>query len=432
MGLSPGLDLSAAEQVRSSHADGNNFGPRHGHSPFFLAQAESTLALRFVEVARAHSTKTALMLADERRVSYSELLDRSLRIATGLLAAIPRPHCAVGILIDSPADGVEAILGALLAGFSYLPIDASLKQPHLYRVFEAAQPAALIANASLSNRQPDFNVPRLNLAELRLNAPAGSVAAAGPEQPAALFATSGTTGNPKIVALSHRAILFDIGRQTNDLYLGPDDRFDLLFSLGFSASLAPLFGVLLNGADFHPLDLRSRPARLLDWIEAREITVSSMTTSTFRMAVATAGEAEGRCPRLRLLSLGGESVFGCDVAAFRARFSCNCVLQNAAASTETRTYAQYFVAGATASVSDPAPIGWPVWGKEVRLLGSSGETIGGAGEGEVAVVSRYLADGYVNHEAQTQQRFHREPDGRTLFRTGDRARRSEDGCLTFL
>ena len=73
-----------------------------------------------------------------------------------------------------------------------------------------------------------------------------------------------------------RAILFDIGRQTNDLYLGPDDRFDLLFSFAFSGALAPMFGALLNGAQVHLFDPRDRLPDLPCWLAARRITVSTM------------------------------------------------------------------------------------------------------------------------------------------------------------
>src|SRR5262249_43544912 len=132
-----------------------------------------------------------------------------------------------------------------------------------------------------------------------------------PAELACLMATSGTSGEPKLVGLSHRAVLFDIGRQTNDLYLGPDDRFDLLFSFGFSASLAPMFGALLNGGSLHLLDLRDRSTELPAWLERSAITISTMTVSTFRSLVACC-RGPGVCPSLRLISVGGEPLLAKD------------------------------------------------------------------------------------------------------------------------
>ncbi len=427
----------SGEEVRSSHARCNGFGPRKGHSPFCLHQSESSLGARFCDIASLHPANIALALTDGTTLTYSDLLQRSQKIAGGIRATLRETAGPLAILASSQPEGIEAILGALLAGFPYLPIDSSISCSQLARLIEAAKPVALLTTMPESlptcflEQTSLSGVSCLDVSDLRLHSSPGELVSVSPEQPAALFPTSGTTGEPKIVALSHRAILFDIGRQTNDLYLGPDDRFDLLFSLGFSASLAPVFGALLNGAQLHPLDLQSENVRLLDWLEEREITVSTMATSTFRMAVATAPEATGRCPRLRLLSLGGESVLSRDVAAFRATIGGSCVLQNAMAATETRTYAQYFLVNRT-EPPDPVPIGWPVWGKEVRLLDENENAISGAGEGEIAIASRYLASGYINDAARTAERFSMEPDGLTVFRTGDRARRSEDGCLTFL
>jgi non-ribosomal peptide synthetase component F/thioesterase domain-containing protein len=430
-----GPQCGLTEEVRSRRADSNGFVPRAGHLPFSLDQAETSLGARFSDIALRYPTRSAVVLADETELSYSDLLQRSMRIAGGLLASLAERTGPLAILLPPSLDGIEAILGALLAGFAYLPIDPSIPDTQLDRLLAAARPVALLSSSAiiecLEAQSRLQGVRYLELAALRHHPPPAAVVETLPGQLAALFPTSGTTGDPKIVGLSHRAVLFDIGRQTNDLYLGPDDRFDLLFSLGFSASLAPLFAALLNGAQLHPLDLRLVSVRLLDWLEEREITVSTMTTATFRLAVATAPQTTGRCPRLRLLSLGGESVMGRDVAAFRASIAGGCVLQNAMAATETRTYAQYFLTSDTVA-PDPLPIGWPVWGKELLLLDENGEAITGAGQGEVAVVSSYLAHGYSNDPDRTGERFKAQADGRTLFRTGDRARRAEDGCLTFL
>ena len=425
--------------TRSTHADRNGFEPREGYRPFHLSHAESTLGLRFREVASRHDSKRAIISAAGEALSYQELLRRSLCIAGGLLDNLRKDEQPVIVLAPQSIEAIEAILAILFAGFTYLPLDPSLPGAEVSRICAVARPAALLsipdANRSWPIREIPSGIPCFDIAAMRKEQPLTCTPNSSPQQPAALFATSGTTGKPKLVTLSHRAILFDIGRQTNDLYLGPDDRFDLLFSTGFSASLAPLFGALLNGAELHPLDLRinldHETPRLLDWLETRKITVSNMATSTFRMAASTAQPAYGRCPRLRLLSLGAESVLSSDLQTFRRTIGPPCVLQNAMASTETRTYAQYFYTGAS-NPPEPLPIGWPVWGKDVLLLDDEGNSLSGPQEGEIVISSGYLANGYSNDAAQTAERFQPREDGLVLFRTGDRASRSEDGCLTFL
>lgn len=432
--LTPERALQNPAAIRSPCSDRNGFEPREGHRPFCLPDAESTLGARFYEAAVVHANRHAIVDEAGEAVSYEELLQRSLHIAGGLLARVKDGEQPIVLVASQSIAAAEAILGTLLAGLPYLPVDPSLPAAELARICAAAHPAAVLSTAVGGHGPSVAGIPSLDLAELLQARPLDGARSVSPHQAAALFATSGTTGTPKLVALSHRAILFDIGRQTNDLYLGPDDRFDLLFSTGFSASLAPLFAALLNGAELHPLDLRGDreggAPRLLDWIEDREITISNMTTSTFRLAAATAPSSD-RCPHLRLLSLSGERVSIDDLAGMRRIIGHQCVLQNAMASTETRTYAQYFVA-ADSHAPDPLPIGWPVWGKDVLLLDDEGRALSGPGEGEVAIRSSYLASGYINDPLQTAERFQPHGDDLTVFRTGDLASRSQDGCLTFL
>jgi thioesterase domain-containing protein/acyl carrier protein len=186
----------------------------------------------------------------------------------------------------------------------------------------------------------------------------------------------------------------------------------------------------LNGGSLHLFDLRARSTELPDWLQRSGITISTMTVSTFRSLVACC-RGPGACPGLRLISVGGEPLLATDVEAFRAVFSPSCVLQNAMAATETRTYAQYFVPRAGA-VEDPVPIGWSVAGKPIMLLDEKGARVPEGEAGEIAVQSHFLALGYANDGEGTSKRFFPQEDGSVVYRTGDRGRFRSDGCLVFL
>jgi acyl-coenzyme A synthetase/AMP-(fatty) acid ligase/thioesterase domain-containing protein/acyl carrier protein len=398
---------------RSPHADRNGFQPREGFTAFAPAEAESTLGARFRAVAKRRAQAIAVV-DGMRRVSYAELLDRAEAIGMRLRAECGPGGGIVGICRTGGLETVEAMLGALAGGFAYCCADPSLPPAQTAALWEAAAPLALLEGEECAVS------PRPGGTEGGTEGPGGI---------AALYATSGSTGAAKLVALAHRAVLFDIGRQTNDLCLGPDDRFDSLFSAAFSASLATVFGALLNGAELHHHDPGADLPGLPRWLAGRRITVSTMTVSLLRHT-CLAARTGLRGPVPRLLSAGGEALLAGDVEAFRSVFGAACVLQNAMASTETRTYAQYFVPPGGA-VESPVPIGWAVAGKAVVLLGESGEAAG-TDEGEIAIRSRYIAAGYVNDERLTAERFVPQPDGSVLYRTGDRGRLRHDGSLVFL
>jgi acyl-CoA synthetase (AMP-forming)/AMP-acid ligase II/thioesterase domain-containing protein/acyl carrier protein len=411
--------ITASIPFRSAHAGDNCFIPRPGFRPFDPLEAESTLGERFREVALRRGCATAV-IDGNLTLSYTELLERASAIAAKLRARCGAAGGIVAICLPSSLATIETLLGALLGGFGYFCLDPSLPQRQKVALLKAAGPVAL-------------EIGELCIGELQIDempAVEAGVNTCGPAGVAALYATSGSTGQPKMVALSNRAVLFDIGRQTNDLCLGPDDRFDLLSAFAFSSSLATVFGALLNGAQLHCFDLRQSLTTLPEWLREARITVSTMTVSMLRHICLLAFPAT-TFSDMRLLSVGGEALRAADVAAFRAGFPQSCVLQNAMASTETRTYAQYFVPSG-GLVESPVPIGWPVAGKEVHLLDGDGAPVPEGSEGEIAVRSRYLADGYANDPRFTATKFLPQPDGTTLYRTGDRGLFQPDGSLLFL
>jgi amino acid adenylation domain-containing protein len=426
--------LTASAALRSPHSEDNGFEARPGFHAFRWEGAESTLPARFAEVAHGRGDAIALVDGDYR-MTYRALLERSAAIAGPLQERLGAAAGPISLLMPFGARAVELMLGILWAGRSYLALDPSSPDSEIAQVLSAGSAAAIFGDAALGARlaalsptmEPLF-IPATDLIDAQ--AAQIEVKKTAPGETACLFATSGSTGEPKLVALSHRAVLFDIGRQTNDLYFGADDRFDLLFSFAFSASLAPIFGALLNGAELHLLDLRERLPELPAWLQMSRITISTMSVSTLR-SLCAALEGPGACPELRLLSVGGEALLSSDIKAFRSVFAQSCVLQNAMAATETRTYAQYFVPRKGGS-EDPVPIGWPVAGKEIILLGDDRRPVAESEPGEIAVRSRFLANGYANDPVRTSERFILQSDGTVLYRTGDRGRFRSDGCLLFL
>jgi amino acid adenylation domain-containing protein len=426
--------LTTSVSFRSPHAEDNGYQARAGFHAFRCDDAESTIPARFGEVARRRGDAVALVDGDYR-TSYRALLERSAVIAGHLRERLGTATGPVAVLMPFGARAVEFMLGILLAGRSYLTLEPSSPDSEIAKVLAAGAAAAILGDFALRPRLAAISpaVERLLVPVDALFGQARSgIVADGttPSETACIFATSGSTGEPKLVALSHRAVLFDIGRQTNDLYLGADDRFDLLFSFAFSASLAPIFSALLNGGELHLLDLRERLLDLPAWLQRSRITISTMTVSTLRSLCASL-RGPGACPNLRLLSVGGEPLLPGDVESFRSVFAPSCVLQNAMAATETRTYAQYFVPR-TGQIEDPVPVGWPVQGKQVFLLGDDAMPVREGEAGEIAVRSRFVASGYANDPARTSERFFPQSDGTVIYRTGDRGRFQSDGCLVFL
>jgi amino acid adenylation domain-containing protein len=427
--LQPLTGGETATFPRSKGVEGNGFTPWEGFVPFHLAEAEVDLGTRFREIVSVHSKSVALVDWDGSALTYQELLDRANRVASAVRACFrddPGAPRIVAVISRADSWGIIAAIGSLLAGCAYFPIDPAWPDAQVDKLLAESKPGVILADASAAKRLRGSAWILFEISTLLSFRPDSDRTTAGPGDAAAIFATSGSTGDPKLVVLSHRAILFDIGRQRNDLFLGPQDRFDLLFSMAFSASLAPIFGALLHGAQIHLFHLNTGLASFPEWLEERQISVSTMSVSTLRSVFITprrrfTGQA------LRLVSAGSEALLAPDVGAFLELFPERVALQNAMAATETRTYAQYFVIRGE-QMGDVVPVGWPVSGKEVTLLNNGRP----APAGEITIRSRYLSSGYLNDPGLTARKFEFSPDGSVLYRTGDWGQWAPDGSLIFL
>ena len=153
--------------------------------------------------------------------------------------------------------------------------------------------------------------------------------------PAFLLYTSGSTGNPKGVLHNHRNVLVEVRNYTNDVSIRPDDRLAVWHSFSFANSIRNLYGALMNGAAVFPYDLPGEGLMpLAEWVRQHEITMIHTLGTTFRAFVDLLPSGM-TFPSVRVLRLGGESIRGDDVEAFKRHFPPPCVLMHVMGPTET-------------------------------------------------------------------------------------------------
>lgn len=394
-------------------------------------ETAGTIGEKFEAVAAR--TPAGLAVADEfARWDYARLERVSRGIAQAIHTTGAGPHEVVGVFLPNGIAHVAAVLGVLRAGRIYVSLDPAYPSKRVRSMAKAAQIDRLVTSPELADAAAAFGLPVVSASDdsaVVHSGPMTSVSA-GPESFAGLYFTSGSTGEPKVVAHTHRNVLFDIGRQTRDMKISEADRFDLLFSPSFSAFLSPVFGALLTGASVHVFALSDRPVTALrDWLEREAITVSTASVSLFRRLVG-ALPAGRSFPALRMLSLGAEPLRASDLEFVRDRFPPTCTLQNALATTETRTIAQsYWQAGSP--LPNEVCVGHPVAGKELTLRDERDEPVPEGETGEIVIRSAFIAPG-------PWAELRRLPNGRlpapriTTHRTGDLARQRTDGQIIHL
>ncbi len=387
----------------------------------------------FAEMVALYGERPALSGPDlPGPLSYLQVQAAASRLAVQLSARPEAPPEVCAIFLPTSATHVMAVLGVLQAGQVWLSLDPTYPDERLRLMLAETQPVAILTDATLAGRAAGLAPnSRVIIWQPDVTATPALLLPVSPDpwRPACIFFTSGSTGRPKSAVHTHANIFFDIARQTRDLAISPADRFDLLFSASFSAFLSPVFGALLTGASVHvwPLHLRLM-TDLRDWLEDQRITVATMSVSTYRRLVA-APPRHG-FPAMRILSIGAEPLVMADYEIFAQRFPRDCLLQNALATTETRTIAQECH---PASAPPPSQVtcGRAVDRKPIELRDPTGQPVPVGQAGEIVVISEVISAG--------DWSFFRDLPQRTLgaarltvHRTGDAGRFLPDGRLIHL
>jgi amino acid adenylation domain-containing protein len=367
--------------------------------------------------------------------TYAQLDQESCRVMLALLRLRGAGEGRVGVLMENGAPVVAALLGALKANKTYVPLDPSHPLGRLKQTFEDAQAEAVLTDGrhAASARELTggvcdvINIDELPSAEtFDVRPPQVS-----PEAVAYILYTSGSTGTPKGVMQSHRNVLHFIRAYTNNLKITRDDRLTLLPSFGFDAAVMDIYGALLNGAALYPMNLKEEGFdEVINSIHENSITVYHSTPTVFHSLAYRVGE---RAPgRVRLVVLGGEEARRSDAELCREKFAPHCVLVNGLGPTESTVSLQYFVTRERELRRASLPVGYPVDGTRVHLLDEEGRDV--EMYGEIALESPYVALGYWRRPELTAAAFTDDPQGgaQRVYRTGDLGRRLHDGSIEFL
>jgi amino acid adenylation domain-containing protein len=390
---------------------------------------------RFDRVADLMDDHPAIVI-DGQSYSYATLRDRTDRVVRHL-HGIGQSGRVVIYLTDA-LDQSAAALGALKAGWTYIPMDPTYPSGRSGQILDDANPDLILTcpegRQTIGNLGIGPGDRRFQMIEEVFTAPSGPPIEdqSRPETPALILYTSGSTGRPKGVLHTHQSIAHNCLRRSRIQRIVTDDRLTLLYSNSVMGGIYGIYGAFLNGATLCPLDIKREGfSGFADWLRAGRITVYHCVTSLFRQTLSLI-EAGNRFPDLRMIILGGEQVLGADIDRGRESFAPEIEFYCGIGSTETGSVCHFPITSGTKVKSGPVPLGYPIDGMSVLLLDSRRKPIGDGRTGEIAVRSPYLATEYWRRPDLTRERFIKDPEGGPLpvYLTGDLGIIDDSGCLT--
>ncbi len=409
----------------------------------------ATLSQRLLDSARRHASRPAVYVGNDA-YSYEETFRGALAVARALRDAGIGPGDRVGIWMEKSASSLRVLLGTLLAGAAYVPIDA--KMPLLRARYIAAD-CALAALAVDKLRAPSLAEIRGELPSLRLTfeegqgplaAGASGTAdlgtlddaafpiAVGLDDPAYILYTSGSTGRPKGVVLSHRAALGFVDWSIATFTPTPDDRMTSHAPFHFDLSTFDLFVTLVSGASVRLL--RSTEVMLAPWL-AKKVgewgTTIWYSVPSALISMVEQGElARIGWPSARVILFAGE-VFPTPALRALRRALPHARLWNLYGPTETNVCTYFEVGEIADGETKPIPIGRVCENLRGVILNEDGTEVTHGTEGDLWIGGDNLLTEYWNDAELTAKKTRTLRDG-LFYNTGDRVREETDGNLTFL
>jgi amino acid adenylation domain-containing protein len=372
---------------------------------------------------------------EDRDITYRDLQRSSEGLATLLLEEGLAAESPVGVLSDGAIDAAAAFLAVLKAGGCYLPLDPALPAARLAWMIEDSGVSAVLASDSLKGILPS----KCHVL------PIGGVQPACPEerQPllrrgssdslAYIMYTSGSTGQPKGVAVPHRAVI-RLVMSTNYVSLAPGDTIAQLSNPAFDASTFEIWGALLNGCRLAGVRRETLldPSRFFSFLESEKVDTLFLTAALFNQMVR---ENPAGFRGVRDLIVGGEALDARYLAAV-LKHGPPTRLLNGYGPTESTTFAAWHLIEEIPAGASTVPIGRPLSNTRLYVLDPWMAPVPIGVPGELCIAGEGLARGYFRRPELTAASFVTDPfsddPSRRIYKTGDVARYLPDGSLEYL
>ena len=369
---------------------------------------------------------TVALVCGDRQWSYRQLDDTANRLAHLLASKGARPGETVALLIPRSAEAILAILAVLKTGAAYLPIDPAHPDSRIDFMVSDATPVVALTSADLRARFEGSDLPVLEVDDPAVHSQSSAaLPAPAPDDLAYMTYTSGTTGIPKAVAVTHHNVAQLVDALHADLPARPGQVWSQWHSLVFDVSVWEIWGALLHGGRLVivPEAVATSPEDLHNLLITEKVSVLCQTPSAAGMLSPEGLEST-------TLVVAGEA---CPTELVDRWATDGRVMINAYGPTEATIYAA--MSAPLRPGAGVAPIGSPVPGAALFVLDKFLRPAPEGVVGELYVAGTGVAPGYARRSGLTASRFLACPfggPGARMYRTGDLVRWGDDGQLHYL
>lgn len=396
---------------------------------------ESLMAEGFVKSCVLYPNKTALITKDGE-YTYAALKQYVSAVQHTLLENGLKPGDSAAVMLPKGIWQIAGVLGTLLAGGVYLPIDS--KQPLQRRndiIQDSGVKFVLTEKVEELYNQEKLTTINVNILDATTEYQLREIAGVRGSDPAYIIYTSGTTGKPKGVVISHEAAMntiydvierFSLNRET--VILG-------LSNLAFDLSVFDIFGCFqVGGTLVLPDDeLKKNPKHILDLIIINRVTVLNAVPAQMKMLdsyMDNAGILEISWVKLIIMS-GDWIPVGLPENLFK-KFT-NAIVVSMGGATECAIWSIFHIIPRGYEKKNSIPYGKPLSNQKFYILNAGMEDCPDGVSGDIYIAGKGLAKEYFKDKEMTDQKFIFLPRiGERIYKTGDVGQYDEAGIIEFL
>ena len=373
---------------------------------------------------------------EQETVTFAEYRRKALAVAR----EIANRNCwkkPVAVFLEKCIRIPVSFLGIAYSGCFYTPIDPEMPAARIEKILENLQPELVITEKALQSRfaETGFSGEYLfyeEIAEQDTDAEIISRIPKTKEDLLYVLYTSGSTGVPKGVAITHRSVFNYITWVTETFRITEQDSFGNQAPFYFDNSILDIYSSLKTGAELHiiPKTLFSQPVPLLNYLKEKSITtifwVPSALTVVAKLRALKNVDLSGTVKRVLFC---GEVMPNKQLNYWREHLP-EVQYANLYGPTEITDACTCYVVNRPFSDTEPLPIGKPITNVEILLLDGNEK----AEKGEICVKGVCLSPGYYRNPEKTAEAFVPNPENpeETIYRTGDLGEYNEKGELLYL
>ena len=383
---------------------------------------------------------------DNRAITFRELQSEARRLAVPLVEAGIRRQPVI-VYLEKSVECLPAFLGAAYSGNFYSPVDTKMPEERIRKITQTLIPAAVITDRAHAEEAAEFaGDARIVIYEDAMEQPEQEElvrrATAGIHDTDILYVlfTSGSTGMPKGVSISHRALIDFAEWADSVLEIDESSVFASQAPFYFSFSIYEIWLTLRNGAEtvIVPRMLFAFPGALMPYLQEHGVTAMVWVPSALNFISMAKALNSPHLDTLRTIVFGGEVMPVKHLNRWIEAYP-DVTYMNGFGPTEVTDTCLYYIVNRKFEEGTAIPAGIPCANKDVMLLDEKDQLISPddlTAEGEICVRGSGLSSGYYNNPEKTREVFVQNPVQTAypeiIYRTGDLGRYNKYGEIEYI